>query len=725
MSILSNFFGRIFGRGGKQGGGTPSGSENTSSSSGTSSSGTGSSNTPTQIDTVAAKASLDPVALAVELPASLSSKVKSSDELLSADKINTRSLQTWNPFLYGGATDYAPLINPQLVNGKITGGRYEKPNELFDAKTIVPVKMILEGFARTRPEIQPLVDAVLPAKLLRRPAHKFNVGGKLDTRVVMFGGREAADPGHTHIDGIVHELGKKHMRVIVQWSHPADYSLSQSTQGGTPADILGNQYMPAGSSHINLFSTGMIGGKPVVVTSNWGDDSIIGDMWPGLAVHLLAIDYQAGVEDPVPEETLAAWKHNADMWDCFAAMLVPFAGDDPFGYTKYQWNPLEVHDQATAVAVATELANLDWDTFKKKYGAFYCAEAQYSVANWGPQEATQLKMSRFGTTRIGRIIKTFGEAPGYAGKDIAWKRAHPEIGWKWLTERGKDNGGISLDEYARLAFPKPNDSNKVFKEVTYSNRQGIHLEFVPESIKGWQSYRPRNRDGLIASPLSAATTAWSLVRSYLPRQKIAETIADEILRAYKSGGPNVQGVVKGLTGGVDPEGPIGQVALGLIAGALAGNFLVAALNDDSNLDSEFKRDPATGQVTADKSKWTYVSSAQQTMLEKAGYKELTSADDKAKVKKLWDDFLAVLTHPDNSTQDKLDAAFLKADLDAKSLRVRREPLVAGAPAYDGLMCFVPPGCWAMWAQQPFYSEAFSVRYVATCVHKSLAKVAVS
>jgi hypothetical protein len=297
----------------------------------------------------------------------------------------------------------------------------------------------------------------------------------------------------------------------------SQHALSMSSQGGTPQDILGNHYMPAGSSHINAYSTGWLEGKPVVVTSNWGDDSVLEDQWAAYGVHLLAIDYQAGARDPIPDETLAAYKHNADMWDCFSAVIVPFTGEDPFGLTEYTRNPLEVHDQATTRAVANELANLDWATFSGKYGAFYCAEAQYSIANFGPQEddagGTLLKKSRFGATPLGRLIQTFGEAPGYAGQPIEWCRQHPEIGWRWLLDKGPENGGISFAGYEKLAirlYPDLNagETPTGFCRSTYSNRQGVFLEFVPEHIKGWQAYRPSNREGLIASPLTAATTAW-------------------------------------------------------------------------------------------------------------------------------------------------------------------------------------------------------------------------
>ena len=121
--------------------------------------------------------------------------------------------------------------------------------------------------------------------------------------------------------------------------------------------------------------------------------------------HLIAIDYSAGVEDEIPEDTLKAYYRNADMWDCASAILVPFADQDPDPkYRDYMYNPLEVFDQKSARDVAASLATLDERTFLEKHGAFYCAEGQYVVANLGPQEdedgGTLLKKSRYGDTRV-------------------------------------------------------------------------------------------------------------------------------------------------------------------------------------------------------------------------------------------------------------------------------------------------------------------------------------
>ena len=118
------------------------------------------------------------------------------------------------------------------------------------------------------------------------------------------------------------------------------------------------------------------------------------------------------------------------MWDCCAAILVPFADQDPDPiYRDYMYNPLEVYDQQSARNVAAALAELDAKKFLAKHGAFYCAEGQYVVANLGPQEdergGTLLKQSRYGNTKFGALIANFIKAPGYAGMSAEERRRKP------------------------------------------------------------------------------------------------------------------------------------------------------------------------------------------------------------------------------------------------------------------------------------------------------------
>ena len=51
---------------------------------------------------------------------------------------------------------------------------------------------------------------------------------------------------------------------------------------------------------------------------------MLGDSNKTHGAHLLAVDDSAGAYSPIPEKALRADRRNANMWDCAAAMLVPF-----------------------------------------------------------------------------------------------------------------------------------------------------------------------------------------------------------------------------------------------------------------------------------------------------------------------------------------------------------------------------------------------------------------
>src|SRR6185437_4481840 len=201
---------------------------------------------------------------------------------------------------------------------------------------------------------------------------------------------------------------------------------------------------------------------------------------------------------------------------------------------------LEVFDQRSARDVAAAIATLDQHSFFEKHGAFYCAEGQFVVANLGPQEdengGTLLKKSRYGNTALGRLIDNFTKAPGYAGMSAEERLRHPSIGWEYLLSLGTENGGISGEQALIL---------------TATDRQGIALDWIDEDVKGWQAYRPKNGEALIARPMTVATIAWALLRLYMPRDAVACAIASDIGRAYAQGDDAVKGSVKMLIGG-DP-----------------------------------------------------------------------------------------------------------------------------------------------------------------------------
>jgi hypothetical protein len=376
------------------------------------------------------------------------------------------------------------------------------------------------------------------------------------------------------------------------------------------------------------------------------------------------------------------------MWDACAAMLVPFADQDPDPkFRDYQYNPLEVFDQVSARAVAAALATMDAKAFLDQHGAFYCAEGQYVVANLGPQEdeagGTLLKKRRYGDTPFGRLIDNFQSAPGYQGMSAEERRQHPAIGWEHLLELGPENGGISEQQGLILRA---------------TDRHGIALEWISEDIQGWQAYRPKDREALIARPMTIATLAWGLLRLYMPRELVATAIAQDITRAYGQGDARVKASIEGLLAGANPMTREGQVALAGIAAKAATGLLLGLLS--------------SAQV-------------QDSLLAKSGYNEVTNEADKAKMVAAYQTFLGILQNADYATQRSFDRALAEADAKVGRLSVTRSffsrQMGERLPAKSTVMKYAAPPCFSMWAQQPFLAGTECLRYVATAMHVSQRK----
>ena len=624
---------------------------------------------------------LDPVGISVELPPELAGIVTPADEALSLEVLN----RDFNPFLADprgpGGT---PLIGPFTAGG-----------ELYQGKTLLPVRFIVAKMAEAggvpASAIKPLIDALSEIVAIHTPAHQFRLGDGLGNRVVFYGETSVngskIEIGHKHIDQVVFELAKQNFRLIKQMVH-----FDKPAQGGSPEAIVADG--AAGSTHAGGFSAGYdIHGNPMAIKSDWPSNyGQLGDSNKTYNAHLIAIDYSAGVEDPIPEATLKAYYRNADMWDCASAILVPFADQDPDPkFRDYMYNPLEVFDQQSARDVAAALATLDEHTFFEKHGAFYCAEGQYVVANLGPQEdetgGTLLKKSRYGDTAFGKLIENFVKAPGYAGMSAEEREKNPEIGWEYLVELGPDNGGISGAQALIL---------------TATDRHGVALDWIPEDIKGWQVYRPKLDQALIARPMTVATIAWALLRLYMPRDAVARAIAADIGRAYAQGDDWVKTSVKQLIGGADPTTPAGQALLAGVSAKAATGLLLGLLSSE--------------EVAA-------------SLLSKAGFNEITNDADKERVKAAYQEFLFILQNADYSTQSALDRALAEADAKLGRLTVTRTFFSRATqerlPAKSTVMKYSAPPCFGMWAQQPFLAGTGCLRYVATAMHVSQKKTPAS
>jgi len=621
--------------------------------------------------------SLDPVTPAIELPASLDGVVLPADEALNLAALN----RSFNPFLAGPrGADGKPLI------GALTSG-----GALYEGKTFLPVRYLMQKLVEASgapiAAMQPLLAALSELVAIRTPAHQFRLAQRLGNRVVFYGETDAngvaVDVGHQQLDQVIIALGEQNLRLIKQMVH-----FDRPAQGGSPEDIVADA--AGGSTHIGGFSAGYgEDGEPMTVKSDWPSTyGSLSDNNKTYNAHLLAIDYSAGVEDEIPAETLRAYYQNADMWDCAAAILVPFTDQDPDPkFRDYMYNPLEVWDQASTRALAASLATLDQKAFLEKHGAFYCAEGQYVVANLGPQEdekgGTLLKKSRYGETALGKLIDNFIHAPGYGKMSPEERRRHPSIGWQYLVELGSENGGISKAQAAILLA---------------TSRHGVALDWIPEYIKGWQAYRPKYKEALIAKPMTVATLAWGLFRLYMPRDTMARAIASDILRAYAQGDDAVKQSVQLLIGGVSPTDPEGQALVAGVAAKAATGLLLGLLSSE--------------EVAA-------------SLLAKAGFNEITNDADKEKVLAAYKEFLAILQDADYSTQEALDRALGEADDRLARLTVMRSfynPVIQQrVPAMSTVMKYAAPPCFGMWAQQPFLAETGCLRYVATAMHVSQKK----
>lgn len=610
----------------------------------------------------------------IDLPAELEDVIGNADERLSLEAVNRQLDQ----FLKSrDANDLANAIGP-----------LQHPGDLFQGITLIPLRFVidsaLKGTAADATALRPLSEAIREVVILRTPAHQFSIGQTIGNRIVFYGYSSNSNKfdsvGHSHIDRVAETLRDRNLRLIKQMVH-----MDGPAQGLTPEAIVTDGV--GGSTHAGGYSAGYDReARPLCVRSDW--PSGYGNLGSKTYnAHLIAIDYQGGVREKIPDEFLAAYARNADMWDCCAAMLVPFADRDinP-DFRDYKYNPLEVYDQKSARAVAGALAQMNSDAFLAEHGAFYCAEGQYVVANLGPQEdqngGTLLKQSRYGATAFGRLIDTFLAAPEYAGMQAGERKARPLIGWAYLRSLGAAGGGITEAQY------------QILEET---DRTAIALEWLPEKVTGWQAFGPLNPEALVARPMTVATMAWALLKRYLPREGLASLILAELIRANEEGDARVKAAVTLLAGGASPDGNEGSAALDGLANKIATGFLLGLLSSDE---------------------------VRGSLLQRAGFEEIADTADKQAVLAAYARFLKVLRDSELSSQQQLDKALEAADAELGALTVTRNfynPVTqTRTPRKSTLMKYAAPACFGTWAQYPSFSGTGCMRYVATAMHADLA-----
>lgn len=595
------------------------------------------------------KAQLNPTGSPIKLTTGMKTVVGSPEDKLSLDVLN----DTFNPH-------------------KAIIGDFTDAGQIYQSRVFVPTRELLGAVAQQAgadlAALGPALAAIPEVSVHTGAGQQFAINGAdkaPGNRVVLYGG----DVGHGHIDQVVQEAGKQNMRLIKMMVH-----FDKASQGGSPKDIVGDGV--AGATHAGGFSAGFRDGKPFSIRSDWPSDyGTLDDDNVDYNAHLIAVDYQAGTNKTVPKETLAAWKDNADMIDAFAGMVVPFAsGDLDRRYTNYKFNPLEVHNAATAGAVMQDLAALDRDQLLKKHGAFYCAEGQYSVASMGWQESCLLQKSKFENTKLGALVEAFQQAPGLE-RDASGKITNPNVGWQHL----EDAGLIDASQHRALKD---------------TGRDAIALQWVSEDIKGVGAYDPKNSEGMIAEPMSVATMAWALIRTYMPREGMARAMAADIGKAFATGDDAVKGGISALLGGKNPTTPEGQQALGGLCMKAASGLLLQILGSDEFRDK---------------------------LLHQAGFEEITNDADKGKVLALYKEFVGTLQNADLSDQGALDKAVKDIDAKFKSLQVERndfDPLTGQTTGQRmGMMLYAAPQCFGFWTQQPDnFGGDGTLRYLTTAQH---------
>lgn len=570
------------------------------------------------------------------------------------------------------------VINDEFNPHRAILGDFASTADVFKGHCFVPTQTLIGAAVQQAPvEAQPMFAALLAAlpqgSDYQSAAMQFAVDGPKKApgnRVVFYGG----GVGHGSIDTLVAEAGKKHQRLIKQMVH-----FNRESQGGSPKDIVGDGV--AGATHAGGFSAGFMDGKPVSIKSDWPSDyGHLGNENEDYNANLLTVDYQAGTRQQIPEKNLAAYKSNADMIDAIAGAVVPFAsGDLDPRYTNYKFNPLEVHDNASAGAVMQDLASLDRKAMLQKHGAFYCAEGQYTVASMGPKDNCLLKKDAFAGTKLATMIDTFGATPGLE-RNGKGEITNPEKGWAHLV----DKGIITQQQHRGLED---------------TGRTAIGLQWVDEDIQGWENFGCKNDEGLIAEPMSVATMAWALIRTYMPREGLAQTIANDVTTAFKNGGDDVKQGVAALLGGHAPSTPEGKAALGGLAMKSASGLLLQILGSD-----DFRN----------------------KLLHQAGFEEITNDADKGKVMDLYKEFIGTLQQVDLADQKGLDKAVGDIDKKFKALEVERndfDPLTGETTGQRmTTMQYAAPQCMSFWAQQPdLYGSTGALKYLASAMHENQAK----
>ena len=538
--------------------------------------------------------------------------------------------------------------------------------DLYTAKTLIDAQEMVGGLANSlsgsQPQVAQAIKSVLVPRLgtklvLRLPAHQFLVNGKPGNRVLLYGGETTGrGPGHSEIDQLAHELDEEGMTLVKVMTH------FDAAQGGTLMDIIKDGV--SGMTHVGGYAAGYLKGKKVSVKSDWPSNyGILGDSNKDYNAHILAVDYQAGANKAIPKDHLRAYTQNYKLWDVITGLGVGFTNQDRIPeHSDYKNNPLEVYDQQSLNDMADVWGRMDRAEILSK-GTFYCAEGRWTTANLAPN--VLITKGRY--AKVDALIEEFQKAPGVSPKT-------PEKGWEHLLRKGL----ISQNDYDGLVK---------------TNRIAVYLDWVGPNIQPWKAFSPKQKDGLIADPMTLAGLVRGLLRAHFPREKVAATLTAELGRAHGEGGA-VAKTIEGMLGGFAPGTPQGQVAAMGLGMKMASGALVAALENP-----QFK----------------------DMMLKKLGYQHITNTTDKQKVDAVYQEFIDALKDPSLDTRDKLDARLTQIDQRLAGMKVEmsvHDPVTLQRTSKKmvNFWNWAPPQSWVWWAQQPNLWNSHAVRYVATAMH---------
>lgn len=567
-------------------------------------------------------------------------------------------------------------LNLIAINGEDfiakSGIPSDTSDDFFNAKSIVGLKALFENLSqyiestgdnKKAADIALIANNIKPLHVFRRPAHKYLINNRLNNRMIYYGADNEFDhgPGHKDIDKLTHEVGLPLIKLMTHFN---------DAQGGTLDHLLEDGV--GGMTHAGGYIPGWYKGKQVAVRSDWpADYGILSDDNVKYNAHIFAVDYQAGTNKKIPQQTLENYHQNYALWDVFTGLNIPFVKKSKVvEYQDYKNNPLEVYDRKTLENIAIVTSTLDRNAINF---TSYCAEGQWNTMNLAPN--VLIKKGKY--PKIDAFISTFQSAPKYSSMNNTQKRQHPEIGWQWLKEKGVI------------------DKNQI-KNILTTRRNTIYLDWVSDDVQDWTTYEPQRKDGLIADPMTLGTLARMLLRTYFPRESVAKAIKIELLELYTSTKNNkVKEAIAALLEGYEPDSFIGNYALNKAANKIAGMQFVMLLHYD-----KFKK----------------------MLFNKLGYQHIVADEDQLKVELLYEKYINTILNPDLSNRADFDKALAIIDNELSELTVEMKMYgpndTEERTKVEKVKFFMwaPPQAWAFWAQYPDMFNSRSIRYAVTAMH---------